>query len=416
MAAIKETEAQALLTQVDALRNAIKSASEPARAVLTAVDPILTSLLTQISPSGGGKLASGDWDKLTDDQKASYFMQLQSVKKVLSQAEGGECADVTSIMSSRCPSNFTVLILAAFTIAGTLGNLWLIHDRWPTATPSGYATPALVKPSAPRQSGPITQAQPNAPPVIAVSPTSFALTTQQGAANPTDQLSISNGGGGTLNWNVTATSSPGGNWLSISPSSGTGSSVATLSVNISKLSPGSYTGSLQVSAAGATNSPQTVGVELIVETPCAHYPSEVNVLLMIMLMGSLGGFIHLSSSLAQFVGNRQLRRSWVLYYIFMPLEGAALAPLLYLLLRIGVLAGPASTGSATSCPTANLNLVGLYAFAGLTGLFTKQAIEMLADVFSTIFKKVQAKDPLIRTQAASSVKQEPPTQTGEKKE
>jgi hypothetical protein len=416
MATIKETEAQALLTEIDALRNAIKSAGEPGRALLTVVDPILTSLLTQISPGGGGVLAAGDWDKLTDDQKVSYYTQLLSVRKTLSQAAGGECADVNSIMSSACPSNVTVVILAAFAILGTFGNLWLIRARWSTATASVYPTPALVKPSSPRQSGPIAQAQPNAPPVIAVSPTSFAFTTQQGAANPTDQLSISNTGGGTLSWNVTAASSSGGNWLSISPSSGTGNSILTLSANISKLSPGSYSGSIQVSAAGATNSPQSVGVDLTVEAPCAQYPSEVNVLLMIMLMGSLGGFIHLSSSFAQFVGNRQLRRSWILYYIFMPLEGAALALLLYLLLRIGVLAGPASASSATSCPTANLNFVGLYAFAGLTGLFTKQAIEMLADVFSTIFKKVQAKDPLIKTQAASSVQQEPPTQTGEKKE
>jgi hypothetical protein len=62
-----------------------------------------------------------------------------------------------------------------------------------------------------------------------------------------------------------------------------------------------------------------------------------------------------------------------------------------LLLRVGVLA-PTSAGGAEG--TAGLNVIGLYGFAGLTGLFAKQASEMLADVFSTIFKKVQAKDPL----------------------
>jgi hypothetical protein len=112
-------------------------------------------------------------------------------------------------------------------------------------------------------------------------------------------------------------------------------------------------------------------------------------LLMVVLMGALGGLIHLTSSLAKFVGNRELLRSWLIYYALMPFEGAALAPIIYLLLRVGVLAPSVANTSST----ANLNLVGLYAFAGLTGLFSKQAIEMLAEVFGTIFKKIQAKDP-----------------------
>ena len=42
--------------------------------------------------------------------------------------------------------------------------------------------------------------------------------------------------------------------------------------------------------------------------------------------------------------------------------------------------------------TQNLNLTAIYAFAGLTGLFAKQAIEKLADVFATLFAKIEAKD------------------------
>ncbi len=119
-------------------------------------------------------------------------------------------------------------------------------------------------------------------------------------------------------------------------------------------------------------------------------PTEANVLLMIILMGALGGFIHFASSLAQFVGNRKLFRSWIIYYLLMPFEGSSLALIIYLLLRVGVLAPSTSSNGSTE----NLNLIGLYAFAGLTGLFAKQAIEMLADVFNVIFKKVQAKDPI----------------------
>jgi hypothetical protein len=121
-------------------------------------------------------------------------------------------------------------------------------------------------------------------------------------------------------------------------------------------------------------------------------PSEGDVLFMVMLLGALGGFLRLASSLANYVGNRQLLKSWIIYYLLTPIQGAALAPLVYLLLRVGVLNPATTTGS--SSPTTSLNLIGIYAFAGLTGLFSKQAMEMLADVFSTIFKKSETKDAL----------------------
>jgi uncharacterized membrane protein len=131
------------------------------------------------------------------------------------------------------------------------------------------------------------------------------------------------------------------------------------------------------------------------QTATGPQASEADVLRMVILMGALGGMLHWTSSFAKFVGNRQLLRSWIPYYILMPFEGASLAPLVYLLLRVGVLAPAVQTGSQGPV---GLNLFGLYGFAGLTGLFSKQAIDMLADVFKIIFKKIQAKDPLEPTE------------------
>lgn len=122
-------------------------------------------------------------------------------------------------------------------------------------------------------------------------------------------------------------------------------------------------------------------------------PTEESVLFMVILLGALGGFLHLASSMANYVGNRQLLRSWIIYYFLIPFQGAALAPVVYLLLRVGVL-NPSNPASGSPSPTDSLNLIGIYAFAALTGLFSKQAIEMMADVFSTIFKRVNAKDSL----------------------
>jgi len=70
------------------------------------------------------------------------------------------------------------------------------------------------------------------------------------------------------------------------------------------------------------------------------------------------------------------------------LEGMvdALAMLVYLLLRVGVLAPPCNSAQ-TGGPGHSLNLLGLYAFSGLTGLSAEQAIEKLRDVFGVIFKR-----------------------------
>jgi hypothetical protein len=127
-----------------------------------------------------------------------------------------------------------------------------------------------------------------------------------------------------------------------------------------------------------------------------NMPKEENVLLMVILMGILGGFLHLTSSLAMYVGNRHLMRSWVIYYLLMPAEGAALAVALYLLLRVGVL----NPGTGNS--TADLNFIGIYGFSVLAGIFSKQALEMLGNVFNVIFAKVKGKDSAPATTPAAA--------------
>jgi len=122
--------------------------------------------------------------------------------------------------------------------------------------------------------------------------------------------------------------------------------------------------------------------------PKAAAPAEKDVLRMVIFMGALGGTIHWMSSLVTFIGNGSLLRRWIPYYLLAPLQGAALALIVYLLLRVGVLS-PTTNANATQ----HLNLLGMYAVAGLTGLFAKQAIEMLREVFNVVFKKVEAKDP-----------------------
>jgi PKD repeat protein len=69
-------------------------------------------------------------------------------------------------------------------------------------------------------------------------------------------LSITNAGGGTLNWTGTTSAT----WLRISPKSGTAPSTMKVWVNGTGVARGSYDGEIRVSATGAANSPKTVVV------------------------------------------------------------------------------------------------------------------------------------------------------------
>src|SRR5271157_222033 len=94
-------------------------------------------------------------------------------------------------------------------------------------------------------------------PILNVSPLSLTFSALQGGANPASQnVAISNGDGGTLNWTVTSDST----WLSELPTSGTGNGTIVVKADITGLAPGNYTGHLTVAAAGATGSPQNVTV------------------------------------------------------------------------------------------------------------------------------------------------------------
>lgn len=98
-------------------------------------------------------------------------------------------------------------------------------------------------------------------PTIGVSPSSLSFTATAGGANPANQsVSITNTGGGTLNWSASSNAS----WLSVSPASGTAPSTSTASVNISGLAAGTYNGAITITATGATNSPISVPVTLTV--------------------------------------------------------------------------------------------------------------------------------------------------------
>lgn len=71
-------------------------------------------------------------------------------------------------------------------------------------------------------------------------------------------VTISNSGGGTLNW----TSSSSATWLRRYPRSGTAPSTMKVWVDGTGLPRGTYDGRIKIWASGATNSPQTIFVHV----------------------------------------------------------------------------------------------------------------------------------------------------------
>lgn len=103
-----------------------------------------------------------------------------------------------------------------------------------------------------------------APSTIAVTPASLQFAYTAGGTVPAAQpIQISNTGTGTTALSWTATPSDP-SWLSVSPASGTAPSTLSISVSPAALSAGTYQGSIQISAAGASNSPVSIAVTLTV--------------------------------------------------------------------------------------------------------------------------------------------------------
>jgi uncharacterized protein (TIGR03437 family) len=102
--------------------------------------------------------------------------------------------------------------------------------------------------------------------VLAASPSSLSFAYTAGGTVPAAQnLSVTNGGSGTLTWTVTSNQT----WLSASPASGTAPSTIAVSVAPASLAAGSYSGIVTITSSGASNSPLTVAVALTVTAGAA---------------------------------------------------------------------------------------------------------------------------------------------------
>ena len=110
---------------------------------------------------------------------------------------------------------------------------------------------------------------------------------------------------------------------------------------------------------------------------------EQRFIFLVMCVGALGSLIHAATSFSDFVGNNVLKRSWMWWYILRPFVGMTFAVVLYLVIRGGFF--------ASNLQAETLNTFGITAFAALSGMFSKQALDKLTEVFNTRFSSAARK-------------------------
>jgi trimeric autotransporter adhesin len=159
---------------------------------------------------------------------------------------------------------------------------------WLTVSPTSGATPTTItvtangstlNPSSTPYTGQITLTAPGAAPVnvtvnltvsggtISATPTSLTFTQAAGGSAPAAQTITVSGTPGALNFTTSAGTTTGGNWLTASPTSGTTPGSVSVSVSAGTLAVGTYNGTVTITSSGATGSPISVPVTLMVVTP-----------------------------------------------------------------------------------------------------------------------------------------------------
>lgn len=104
-------------------------------------------------------------------------------------------------------------------------------------------------------------------PSILLSKSMISPMVNEGSNATSDSFTVANSGGGTLTYSITDTNDDPIDWITLSRTQGTSTGEAdgiTVNFDTAGLSAQVFSGTITVSAAGATNSPQVISVELTV--------------------------------------------------------------------------------------------------------------------------------------------------------
>ena len=349
MANINAETALQLEHEVGGLVDNIRKAGDEVRAKLGDVN--VDAVTTALPRTAEGAFNPAQWDQLEEQVQRAQVDQLKEVRNTLCSILGrGGPTDPGHIMHWEYATNWQIVLCATLGIVLMVGLLSAIIYQWDRATSGGWAQ------TTGRASEIVREATDAA---------STALSQETAAAKAVEDL---RGKAGREEDLKTAES--------------------TLAVAQS---------TTEEARARITRAQEAA--DKAVEVAKRHAgPTERTILIMVVLWGALGGSLHLLRSVAAFVGNRQFVRSWILHYFSLPFIGAALAGVVYLLLRVGLVSPTSATADGSAI--ANLNVVAIYGFAALTGLFAKAASDKLAELFGTLFRTT---GPQEKTRSAAPV-------------
>jgi len=117
----------------------------------------------------------------------------------------------------------------------------------------------------------------------------------------------------------------------------------------------------------------------------------LRLILIVVIVGTLGALIHVARSFYWYVGNRNLKSSWLLMYFLLPFTGGGLALLFFLISRGVSSVQPANIESSVG---------GYAALAALVGLFSQQALAKLKQIAESVFSPAEkGKDQAISSPA-----------------
>lgn len=346
MAGIEANIIQEMVDQVTTFRKAIETAGEEGRNKLKSIKA--DEVLNKVPLTPEKKIDTAEWSKRSQEEQNELYQQLTLVRDALhAAAELDGPTDPKHIMYAEYASNTAIIIWTIIGFLLTAGLLYMIALRWSQATGTDFTKKIE---NAKRAQGALKEVEDKAEKAKAAVTDAKA---QVAAAQNEKTRQEAQKAVEMRDREATAKQSE----------------LTTVQAKAEK------------EALEAIKAFQKGG------------GSEGAVLTMVILLGALGGSLHLVSSLVMFIGNRQLKRSWLPYYLAIPFTGAGLAPIVYMLLRIGLInpSGGSSDGTAIS----SLNLIAIYAFAALTGMFSRVATDKLRDVFGTIFvTQTTSKDAL----------------------
>jgi hypothetical protein len=124
--------------------------------------------------------------------------------------------------------------------------------------------------------------------------------------------------------------------------------------------------------------PSAVGTPVLFGLTHIELEPQVVLILMVLMAGALGALVGGSRRFLYFATRDELTKRDEWSYVIRPMQGAALALIVYFTLRGGYLGQD---------PDAKVNPYGVAALSALVGLFTRHAVSKLTDVFDTLFGK-----------------------------